>query len=121
MVVVSAATPTDSPEQLDELQQYEDALQADPVGKSRSIVSALQVSGQRRADLRDIITKGNIEKCWDPPVPLVQLLRDCDTRWASLRAMIKRTIELYPVSIFLLVSTTIPIDVMMSPRQFCVF
>ena len=100
MVVISATTPADSTERRDELQRYEAALQADPVGKARSIVSALRVSGQRRADLRDIIIKGNLEKCWDTLVPLVQLLRDCDTRWASLRAMIKRVIELYPVSRF---------------------
>ena len=60
MVVFSAATLADSPEWHDDLQHYEEALQADPVGKASSIVSALRVSGQRRADLCDIIIKGTL-------------------------------------------------------------
>ena len=120
MVVVSAATPADSPDRRNELQRYETALVSDPVGKARSIVAALRVSGQRRADLREIIFQGNLEKCWDVPVPLAQPLRDCDTRWASLRAMINRVIELYPVSFHSWVGLIILISHRFL-RQFCVF
>jgi len=97
MVVVSAATPADSSERRNELQRYELNVTRLHCSLIRSIVAALRVSGQRRADLREIIIQGNLEKCWNVPVPLAQPLRDCDTRWASLRAMINRVIELYPV------------------------
>jgi hypothetical protein len=118
MVLACAANPSDSPERHNELQRYEAALQSDPVGKARSVVAALRVSGQRRADLREIIIQGNFEKCWEEFVPLAQPLRDCDTRWASLRAMIKRVIELYPVSSFHSCVDDLSSILL---RQFCVF
>jgi hypothetical protein len=42
-----------------EVKHYEAAIQADPPGKSRSIVSTCRLSGQRRAELQEIILDGN--------------------------------------------------------------
>jgi hypothetical protein len=67
MVVSSASSPSSSLEQIQYLTQYEDALRADPVGKTRSTVGVLRSSGQRRAELKDIIIDGNKDKCWVPP------------------------------------------------------
>ena len=76
---------------------YGNALQRDPVGRVRKLVSECRVSGQRRSALRTVIKNGNEMKSWpqtvmdfDSPMlpdalktggklPEVQLLRDCET------------------------------------------
>jgi len=83
-------------EELEALRAYDTAIKTDPVGKARTIVSTCRSSGQRRADLRDIIVAGCEQKIWK--LRPVQLLRDVETRWSSLRCMVGRVIELYPVS-----------------------
>ncbi|KAF8902744.1 hypothetical protein CPB84DRAFT_1678641, partial [Gymnopilus junonius] len=87
------------------LVQYEDALCADPVGKTCSTVRALRSSGQQRSELREIIMDGNKAGCWIPSIRPVQLLRDVDTRWSSLFGMVGRAIELYPVSFCIIMKT----------------
>ncbi|KAJ6473957.1 hypothetical protein C8R47DRAFT_1053485 [Mycena vitilis] len=77
---------------------YAEALEADPVGKTRQIVAACRASGQRRADVKQIIQDGNEKFLWgsDGVIRVVQLLRDCETRWSSTYLMSDRLIELYP-------------------------
>ncbi|KAJ7235800.1 hypothetical protein C8J57DRAFT_1088647, partial [Mycena rebaudengoi] len=77
------------------LRLYADALAKDPVGNTRHIVAACRGSGQRRADVRQIIEDGNKTALWKP-IPVVQLLRDCETRWSSTFLMSDRLTELYP-------------------------
>ncbi|KAJ7721832.1 hypothetical protein DFH07DRAFT_867753 [Mycena maculata] len=81
-----------------ELKEYAEALQSDPVGKSRQIVAACRASGQRRADVKQIIVDGNRKFLWQPggTLRVVQLLRDCETRWSSTYLMSDRLLELYP-------------------------
>lgn len=77
--------------------EYATAVQSDPVGRTRQIVTTCRKSGQHREGLQKLIATGS-----DTNVRLVQLLRDCETRWSSTFNMIDRFIELHPVSIFYL-------------------
>ncbi|KAJ7464855.1 hypothetical protein B0H11DRAFT_2159707 [Mycena galericulata] len=83
-----------------ELKLYAEALESDPVGNSRQIVAACRASGQRRADVKQIIIDGNKKLLWQSAdhgvLRVVQLLRDCETRWSSTYLMSDRVIELYP-------------------------
>lgn len=94
---------------------YGDALQGDPIGRVRKLVSDCRASGQRRRALQDVIRDSNKMKSWPQTVmdfdslmlpdalktggvlPDVQLLRDCETRWSSTFLMITRVLTLYPV------------------------
>jgi hypothetical protein len=96
MVVSTALRDNMSIEEIKALEDYEAAIRADPPGKSRSIVSTCRSSGQRRAELQEIILDGNKSGLWK--LRQVQLLRDVDTRWSSLFGMIGRVIELYQAS-----------------------
>ncbi|KAJ6552172.1 hypothetical protein B0H10DRAFT_1262256 [Mycena sp. CBHHK59/15] len=82
----------------DELELYAQALESDPIGNSRQIVAACRASGQRRADIKQIIIDGNDKFLWVPTgiMRVLQLLRDCETRWSSTYLMSDRLIELYP-------------------------
>ncbi|KAK7012539.1 ribonuclease H-like domain-containing protein [Favolaschia claudopus] len=87
----------------DELSRYADAVAEDPIGRGRHIVASCRASGQRRSDLKTVIVQGNLSKCWEPAengeavmLPVVQLLRDCETRWSSTYLMNDRVIALYP-------------------------
>lgn len=82
------------------LTQYANTLAEDPVGLTRDVVSACRSSGQRRADLKKLIIAGNASDLWNEPLPVLQLLRDCDTRWSSTYLMINRMTTLYPVCLF---------------------
>lgn len=91
-------------DQLDRWEDYLSALEADLVGKCRSIVGACRVSGQRRQALLKKIDEGNKTGYWKgkldngtDKIPLVQLLRNCETRWSSTYNMIERVLELYAV------------------------
>ncbi|KAJ7696975.1 hypothetical protein B0H17DRAFT_1266691, partial [Mycena rosella] len=66
--------------------------------KTRQAVAACRASGQRRDDVRQIIVDGNAKYLWQPDgiMRVVQLLRDCETRWSSTYLMSDRLIELYP-------------------------
>jgi len=81
----------------DELVSYASALESDPVGQTRGIVSVCRASGGRRKELKSVIEGGNKSKTWGEIIRVVQLLRDCETRWSSTYNMIDRTMELYPV------------------------
>ena len=85
-----------------ELSSYADALRSDPVGQTRGIVGVCRASGGRRKDLKSTIEEGNKSKSWGEIIRVVQLLRDCETRWSSTYNMIDCAMELYPVNLFLL-------------------
>lgn len=97
---------SDDPEQAEHLEAYAQALESDPVNGSRKIVAACRASGQRRSDLRSIIKQGNERFLWGPGVVIrvLQLLRDCETRWSSTFLMSDRLIGAYPVRIIILPS-----------------
>lgn len=95
MVLETAAAGCD----MNALVKYQNALAADPVGGTRSIVAACRASGQRRAALKEVIQTGNATSTWNDEITHAQLLRDCETRWSSTRNMVARTLEIYPVSI----------------------
>ncbi|KAF5383852.1 hypothetical protein D9615_003798 [Tricholomella constricta] len=82
---------------------YLQSLEADLIGTCRSVVAACRASGQRRQELRRIICEGNEKDTWRGELPndekhlkVLQLLRDCETRWSSTYLMIDRMIYLYP-------------------------
>lgn len=81
----------------EELVSYAEALTSDPVGQTRKIVGVCRASGGRRKDLTSTIEEGNKSKSWGEVIRVVQLLRDCETRWSSTYNMVDRTMELYPV------------------------
>jgi hypothetical protein len=99
--VIASSTDPSGPS--DDLIEFAEALESNPVSGTRDIIAISRGSGQRRHDLQGIIAAGNNSKSWPGSVPLrqVQLLRDCDTRWSSTFNMMDRLIELYPVSFFL--------------------
>lgn len=81
----------------DELASYAEGLESDPVGQTRGIVGVCRASGGRRKELKNIIEDGNKSNTWCEIIRVVQLLRDCETRWSSTYNMIDRAMELYPV------------------------
>ncbi|VDC02215.1 unnamed protein product [Peniophora sp. CBMAI 1063] len=87
-----------------------DALCNDVVGRVRCLVAWCRQSGDRRGELRRLIVEGNQSKSWDKilvddsvsrvnakenELPLLQLLRDCETRWSSTFFMISRFLTLH--------------------------
>lgn len=81
------------------------AVSDDPVGKIRDLVAYCRQSDRRRVEFRATIEDGNKAQLWEDEhgnaiqLPLLQLLRDCETRWSSTFLMIKRAMHLYPVSL----------------------
>ena len=104
-VIVASCNSSDHGDQLPlALQNYASALEHDPVGECRDIVSACRSSGQRRNRLRNVIEEGNKNNYWRGKLPdgkmvlpVVQLLRDCPTRWSSTFKMVDRVLLLNPV------------------------
>ena len=96
-VIQSAPDPSAPSE---ELKQYAAALKSKPVIKTREIIATCRRSGERRAELKTMIETGNATSTWPTPggkVRVLQLLRDCETRWSSTFNMIDRMMELYLV------------------------
>ncbi|KAF8965562.1 hypothetical protein BDZ97DRAFT_1658870 [Flammula alnicola] len=97
--------PMSNPPTQDELEnwdKYLKALEGDLVGRCRNIVASCRSSGQRRHALLKKIDEGNKTGYWKgklddgkDQIRLVQLLRDCETRWSSTFNMIDRVLELY--------------------------
>jgi len=104
-VIAASCNSSDHGDQLPlALQNYASALEHDPVGECRDIVSACRSSGQRRNRLRNVIEEGNKNNYWRGKLPdgkmvlpVVQLLRDCPTRWSSTFKMVDRVLLLNPV------------------------
>lgn len=84
-------------------QLFEEAIERDPISLGRAIVRTICASGQRREHFAAIIKEGNahghfsIGELDGVQVPLVQLLRDVQTRWDSVYYMIRRLRQLRPV------------------------
>ena len=85
------------------IEEYRKALAADIIWIARKLVSACRASGQRREDFVLTIVEGNKVGSWTDsngnplPLPTLQLLRDCETRWSSTFLMLDRVITLLPV------------------------
>lgn len=96
-ILNTAASEADVPH----LTRYASALNADPIGKSRDLVTTCRSSGGRRKELQTIIAHGHATGSWmqeeGHEIPSVQLLRDCKTRWSSTFLLIDRMLLLYPV------------------------
>lgn len=88
--------------------QYANALLRDPLQHSRDLTAFARASGQRRADFKQTIEDGNKTRVWEEPVPVLQLLRDCPTRWSSTRMMGSRFLVLFEASSSLPFSLRIP-------------
>ena len=88
--------------ELPHLTRYANALEADPVGKTRDLVTTCRSSGPRRRELQAVIAEGNKSGRWSREegreIREVQLLRDCKTRWSSTFLLIDRALMLYPAS-----------------------
>lgn len=76
---------------------YSSALERDVVGVCRSLVTAMRASGARRLGLWQYILYLNTCRAFPQPIPLLRLLRDCETRWSSTYIMIQRVRCLWPV------------------------
>ncbi|KAJ7120735.1 hypothetical protein C8R43DRAFT_1090881 [Mycena crocata] len=85
------------PQSLRDNLQYWLALQCDPVGSARSLVTACRASGQRRENFEKVIKEGNEAGGWGAPEPvilrIVGLLKDVETRWSATFLMIDRLLE----------------------------
>lgn len=103
-----------------ETEGYLDALESGPVNICRESVKAMQSSDIRREGLREAICDGNFRgtfKTQDNKIltlPMLELLRDCETRWSSTHNMVKRYLQLYPVSVLL---NSLNLHVLMAMNQ----
>ena len=85
------------------IEEYRAALAADIIGTARKLVTACRVSGQRREDFELTIREGNEAQSWTDSkgnplsLPVLQLLRDCETRWSSTFFLLDRMLTLLPV------------------------
>jgi hypothetical protein len=85
------------------IEQYRAALAADIIGTVRKLVTVCRASGQRREDFELTIQEGNESRSWTDsegnplPLPVLQLLRDCETRWSSTFFLLDRVLTLLPV------------------------
>jgi hypothetical protein len=87
------------------IKEYRTALAADVIGAARKLVTACRASGQRREEFKLVIQEGNKVGTWtdsdgDPfPLPVLQLLHDCEIRWSSTFLLLDRVLTLLPVCI----------------------
>lgn len=85
------------------IEEYRAALAADIIGTARKLVTACRVSGQRREDFELTIREGNEAQSWTDSkgnplsLPVLQLLRDCETQWSSTFFLLDRMLTLLPV------------------------
>jgi hypothetical protein len=96
------------PQDLNDRQTYQDALERDPIALGRAVVQALRASGQRRDAFEDFIKEGNTKGYWEEEdkdgeaikvkIDVLQLIRDVKTRWDSVYYMIRRLRLLQQVS-----------------------
>ncbi|PCH33312.1 hypothetical protein WOLCODRAFT_60854, partial [Wolfiporia cocos MD-104 SS10] len=90
------------------LESYCNALHADPVMQTCSLVRVCHASQQHQEDLNNAVVQGNLDKLFgEYPLPEAHLLHDVTTCWSSTYLMIDRALELYPVSLFDLIISRI--------------
>lgn len=79
------------------------ALKEDVLGTARKLVATCRISGKRREEFADTILEGNQNETWMDSdgnlvsVKVLQLLRDCETRWSSTHLMVDRVLTMLPV------------------------
>lgn len=84
---------------------YLHALEADVLGTARTLVTACRKTGKRREKFVDTILAGNRSEAWKDedgnaiPTKILQLLRDCETRWSSTNSMTDRVLKMMPVGL----------------------
>ncbi|QRW00609.1 hAT family dimerization protein [Ceratobasidium sp. AG-Ba] len=89
----------------DEVIDYLVALESGLVNACRESVKAMRKSDLRRDGFSESIKLGNLHGYFKTKngetllLPVLQLLRDSETRWSSTYNMIKRYLELYPAVI----------------------
>lgn len=82
---------------------YIEALKVDVLGLVRKLTGACRISGKRREELENTVLEGNQNETWmndhgEPVlVKVLQLLRDCETRWSSTHLMTDRVLAMLPV------------------------
>ncbi|KAF8604217.1 hypothetical protein BDV93DRAFT_392795, partial [Ceratobasidium sp. AG-I] len=83
--------------------EYLKALESDVLAIVRLVVRRLRASGQRRDQFAARIEQGNQQHHWDVSgdvehviLDVLQLLRDCETRWSPTFYMIERFLYLFP-------------------------
>ncbi|KIK72845.1 hypothetical protein PAXRUDRAFT_29288, partial [Paxillus rubicundulus Ve08.2h10] len=97
---------------LNDCQTYKEALHQDPIALGRTVVQALQASGQHRDAFEDYIKEGNEKGYWETrdnngnvitcKIDVLQLIQDVKTRWDSVYYMICRLRRLQqPIDAFL--------------------
>jgi len=85
------------------IEEYCKALATDIIGIARKLVAGCRSSGQRREDFSRTILEGNEAGSWTDSngnplsLPVLQLLRDCETRWSSTFFLLDRMLMLLPV------------------------
>ena len=90
--------------------EYAEVLRNDVVADARNCVAGCRASGQRRDDLSNVITAGNLAGEFGTPPGLANhvLLREMEIRWSTTLLMIDRLLEMYPVCrLFIITSTTV--------------
>ncbi|QRV87948.1 hAT family dimerization protein [Ceratobasidium sp. AG-Ba] len=89
----------------DEVIDYLVALESGLVNACRESVKAMRKSDLRRDGFSESIKLGNLHGYFKTKngetllLPVLQLLRDSETRWSSTYNMIKRYLELYPYEV----------------------
>ncbi|KEP49154.1 HAT family dimerization protein [Rhizoctonia solani 123E] len=81
---------------------YLNALKSFPIDLCRDSIRALRSSDLRREGFHNLIQEGNFHSLFRTHegtvllLPVLELLRDCETRWSSTYFMILRYLLLYP-------------------------
>ena len=85
------------------INDYWTALAANIVGTAQKLVTACWASGQRREDFELTIQEGNEAGTWTDlegnpfSLPVLQLLRDCETWWSSTFFLLDCILTLLPI------------------------
>jgi hypothetical protein len=83
-------------------EKYQHVLESDVVGSTRKLIATCRVSGKRCEEFQDMILEGNLEEKWRDDdgkysQKILQLLRDCETRWSLTHLMVDRVLLMLPV------------------------
>ncbi|KAJ7072448.1 ribonuclease H-like domain-containing protein [Mycena amicta] len=82
-----------------ELTAYYKAVKSKPLSSERAVISSCRASGLRRQEFATFIFDGNAKKLWktgdNGKLPILQLLRDCETRWSAIHLMNVRFLLLF--------------------------
>jgi hypothetical protein len=81
---------------------YIAAIKTDLIGRTADVITQLRSSGQRRDAFTQAIRDSHHDKRIDPPLSLLQHLRQVVTRWSSTFLMVDRFLYLSPATNILL-------------------